>query len=87
MTAGEPKVIFAPSLGTVFEWVDIHVRGWLGAVIAARVFSGFDPTTIVVATNSIHSGLRYPVVVAADIFVIGMRFVRETRGISIHADD
>ena len=32
MTAEERKVIFASSLGTVFEWYDFYIYGTLGAV-------------------------------------------------------
>ena len=34
MTAEERKVIFASSLGTVFEWYDFYIYGTLGAIIA-----------------------------------------------------
>jgi MFS family permease len=42
MTAGERKVIFASSLGTVFEWYDFYLYGSLAAVIAKQFFSGLD---------------------------------------------
>src|SRR5687768_932314 len=44
MTAEERKVIFASSLGTVFEWYDFYLYGSLSAVIAAQFFSGVNPT-------------------------------------------
>lgn len=42
MTAGERKVIFASSLGTVFEWYDFYLYGSLAAVMAKQFFSGLD---------------------------------------------
>src|SRR6187200_1080515 len=44
MTADEKRVIFASSLGTVFEWYDFYLYGSLSAVIAAQFFSGVNPT-------------------------------------------
>ncbi|MCP3021530.1 MFS transporter [Cupriavidus basilensis] len=44
MTAEERKVIFASSLGTVFEWYDFYLYGSLAAIIAKQFFSGLDPT-------------------------------------------
>jgi MFS family permease len=45
MTREEKKVIFASSLGTVFEWYDFYLYGSLAGVIAAQFFSGLDPTS------------------------------------------
>src|SRR3954464_12945467 len=45
MTADEKKVIFASSLGTVFEWYDFYLYGSLAAIIAKQFFAGTDPTT------------------------------------------
>ncbi|QKZ33872.1 MHS family MFS transporter [Ralstonia solanacearum] len=44
MTREEKKVIFASSLGTVFEWYDFYLYGSLAAIIAKQFFSGLDPT-------------------------------------------
>ncbi len=44
MTSEEKKVIFASSLGTVFEWYDFYLYGSLAAVIAKQFFSGLDPS-------------------------------------------
>ncbi len=44
MTREEKRVIFASSLGTVFEWYDFYLYGSLSAVIAAQFFSGVNPT-------------------------------------------
>ena len=38
-------VIFASSLGTVFEWYDFYLYGALSAVIAKQFFSGVNETT------------------------------------------
>jgi MFS family permease len=45
MTPEERRVIFASSLGTVFEWYDFYLYGSLAAVIAKKFFSGLDPTS------------------------------------------
>jgi MFS family permease len=44
MTSEEKRVIFASSLGTVFEWYDFYLYGSLSAIIAAQFFSGVNPT-------------------------------------------
>jgi MFS family permease len=45
MTAEEKKVIFASSLGTVFEWYDFYLYGSLAAIIGKQFFGGLDPTS------------------------------------------
>jgi MFS family permease len=42
MSAEQKKVIFASSLGTVFEWYDFYLYGSLAAIIAKQFFSGLD---------------------------------------------
>jgi MFS family permease len=42
MTPEEKKVIFASSLGTVFEWYDFYLYGSLAAIIAKQFFSALD---------------------------------------------
>jgi MFS family permease len=44
LTKDERKVIFASSLGTIFEWYDFYLYGSLATVIAKQFFIG-DPTT------------------------------------------
>ncbi|HEX9773080.1 MAG TPA: MFS transporter [Steroidobacteraceae bacterium] len=39
------RVIFASSLGTVFEWYDFYLYGSLAAVISRQFFSGVNETT------------------------------------------
>ena len=39
------KVIFASSLGTVFEWYDFYLYGSLAAIIAKQFFSGLNDTS------------------------------------------
>ena len=39
MTPAEKKVIFASSLGTVFEWYDFYLYGSLAAIIGAQFFN------------------------------------------------
>ncbi|SEA12111.1 MFS transporter [Paraburkholderia sartisoli] len=44
MTRDEKRVIFASSLGTVFEWYDFYLAGSLAAYISKSFFSGVNPT-------------------------------------------
>ena len=44
MSKEERKVIFASSLGTVFEWYDFYLYGSLAAIIARHFFSGVNET-------------------------------------------
>jgi MFS family permease len=50
MTREEKKVIFASSLGTVFEWYDFYLFGSLSAIMAAQFFSGVNPTAAFIFT-------------------------------------
>src|ERR1700710_1049446 len=45
MTAAEKKVIFASSLGTVFEWYDFYLYGTLAAIIGKQFFTNLDPAS------------------------------------------
>ena len=45
MTGAEKKVIFASSLGTVFEWYDFYLYGWTAAQIGKAFYSAFDANT------------------------------------------
>jgi len=45
LTKGHKKVIFASSLGTVFEWYDFYLYGALAAIIAKQFFSGLNETS------------------------------------------
>ncbi|SFK29815.1 MFS transporter [Methylocapsa palsarum] len=45
MTGAEKKVIFASSLGTVFEWYDFYLYGALASIIGAQFFSQFPKQT------------------------------------------
>jgi MFS family permease len=45
MSSGEKMVIFASSLGTVFEWYDFYLFGVMSAIIAANFFSALDEST------------------------------------------
>ncbi|MGQ0833831.1 MAG: MFS transporter [Gammaproteobacteria bacterium] len=42
---GHRRVIFASSLGTVFEWYDFYLYGSLSAIISRQFFSGVNETT------------------------------------------
>src|SRR6201991_465551 len=50
ITGDERKVIFASSLGTVFEWYDFFVYGTLAPFVNKAFFSGLDPTAGYIAT-------------------------------------
>ena len=39
------KIIFASSLGTMFEWYDFYLYGSLAGIIAQKFFTGLDPTS------------------------------------------
>ena len=39
------RVIFASSLGTIFEWYDFYLYGALSTIIARQFFAGVDDTT------------------------------------------
>ena len=42
MSATQKKVVFASSLGTVFEWYDFYLYGAMASIIAKQFFSGLD---------------------------------------------
>jgi MFS family permease len=50
MTGDEKRVIFASSLGTVFEWYDFYLAGSLAAYISKSFFSGINPTAAFIFT-------------------------------------
>ncbi len=50
MTHDEKRVIFASSLGTVFEWYDFYLAGSLAAFISKSFFSGVNPTAAFIFT-------------------------------------
>jgi len=50
MTREEKKVIFASSLGTVFEWYDFYLYGSLAPIIAKQFFSGLEPGAAFIAS-------------------------------------
>ncbi len=50
MTGEEKKVIFASSLGTVFEWYDFYLYGALAPIIAKQFFTALDPSAAFIAS-------------------------------------
>lgn len=50
LTKGHKKVIFASSLGTVFEWYDFYLYGSLALIISRQFFSGVNETTGMIFT-------------------------------------
>jgi MFS family permease len=49
ISGGERTVIFASSLGTVFEWYDFYLYGSLVAAISKHFFSALSPTASFIA--------------------------------------
>ena len=45
LSATQRKVVFATSLGTVFEWYDFYLYGAMATIIARQFFSGLDEGT------------------------------------------
>ena len=45
MSSDEKRVIFASSLGTVFEWYDFYLFGVMAGIIANSFFTALDPAT------------------------------------------
>ncbi|NHZ61489.1 MFS transporter [Massilia genomosp. 1] len=56
MTKEERKVIFASSLGTVFEWYDFYLYGSLAPIIAKQFFVGDPTTTFIFALLAFAAG-------------------------------
>ena len=56
MTKEERKVIFASSLGTVFEWYDFYLYGALASIIAKQFFVGDPTTTFIFALLAFAAG-------------------------------
>ncbi len=56
MTKEEKKVIFASSLGTVFEWYDFYLYGSLATIIAKQFFIGDPTTTFIFALLAFAAG-------------------------------
>src|SRR5882762_5514494 len=50
MTSEERMVIFASSLGTVFDWYDFYIYGTLAPILAAQYFAGVDPSAAFIFT-------------------------------------
>src|SRR6476620_8539900 len=50
MTSEERMVIFASSLGTVFEWYDFYIYGTLAPILAAQFFAGVNPSAAFIFT-------------------------------------
>jgi len=85
-------MVYGPIAAMLVEMFPVRIRytsmslpyhignGWFGGFLPATAFA------IVAAKGNIYSGLWYPVVVALFTFVIGMLFVRETRGTDIDAE-
>jgi MFS family permease len=50
MSSEAKMVIFASSLGTVFEWYDFYIYGTLAPILAAQFFSGVNPSAAFIFT-------------------------------------
>ncbi|HAT33222.1 MAG TPA: MFS transporter [Janthinobacterium sp.] len=56
LTPEERKVIFASSLGTIFEWYDFYLYGTLAPIIAKQFFVGDPSTTFIFALLAFAAG-------------------------------
>ncbi|WLI91268.1 MFS transporter [Massilia sp. R2A-15] len=56
ITKEERKVIFASSLGTVFEWYDFYLYGSLAAIIGKQFFLGDQTTSFIFALMTFAAG-------------------------------
>ena len=56
-------------------------NGWFGGLLSAGVFA------LSAAKGDIYYGLWYPIIIASITFVIGMIFVKETKGVDLHKLD
>ncbi|WP_273793505.1 MFS transporter [Brucella anthropi] len=56
-------------------------NGWFGGLLPAGVFA------LSAAKGDIYYGLWYPIIIASITFVIGMIFVKETKGVDLHKLD
>lgn len=56
LTKEERKVIFASSLGTIFEWYDFYLYGSLAPIIAKQFFIGDPTTTFIFALLAFAAG-------------------------------
>ncbi len=80
MTREEKKVIFASSLGTVFEWYDFYLYGSLAAFIGATFFSSYpEATRNIFALLAFAAGLP-----GASVRRAGVRPHRRPRRPQIH---
>ncbi|CAB3810776.1 MFS transporter [Paraburkholderia fynbosensis] len=50
MTGKDHVIIFASSLGTIFEWYDFFLAGALATYISSTIFSGVNPTAAFILT-------------------------------------
>jgi MFS family permease len=83
-------MVYGPIAAMLVEYFPTRIRytsmslpyhignGWFGGFLPASAFA------IVAAQGNIYSGLWYPVVVAVSSLLVGIVFVRETRGTDIY---
>jgi hypothetical protein len=83
-------MVYGPIAAMLVEYFPTRIRytsmslpyhignGWFGGFLPASAFA------IVAAQGNIYSGLWYPIVIAVASFVVGLIFVRETRGVDIN---
>ena len=80
ITKEERRVIFASSLGTVFEWYDFYLYGSLAAIIAKQFFSGVNPTAgLHLRAARVRGRLR-----GAAVRRAGVRAARRSRRTQVH---
>ncbi|QOD65200.1 MFS transporter [Ochrobactrum sp. MT180101] len=86
-------MVYGPIAATLVEMFPTRIRytgmslpyhignGWFGGLLPAGVFA------LSAAKGDIYYGLWYPIIIASITFVIGMIFVKETKGVDLHKLD
>jgi len=79
-------MVYGPIAAMLVELFPTRIRYTAPSLpyhIGNGCFGGFLPITalaIVAATDNIYAGFMYPIIVAATTFILGVLFIRETRG-------
>jgi MFS family permease len=84
MTRDERRVIFASSLGTVFEWYDFYLYATLAPFFAALFFPpGNDTAALLSAFATYAAGFLVRPFGALMTLLVGAVFLRDTKDVDI----